>query len=63
MEGHSGMAFACGLWGFYVEIDDDGFAAVADYHCFANFVWASIDLLMRHVGRHIDEISCLSLCA
>jgi hypothetical protein len=59
MEGHAGMALACRLWGFYVKIYYDGFSAVADHHCLANLVGAGIDLLMRDVGRDIDEISCL----
>src|SRR5262245_26871295 len=40
-----------------IEIDNDGFAVAADQHAFKRLIAAGIDLLMRHEGRHIDEIA------
>src|SRR5262245_21361471 len=40
-----------------VEIDRDRLAVAAHQHAFQYLVAAGIDLLMRHIGRHEDEIA------
>src|SRR6516225_7363055 len=40
-----------------VKIDDDGLLARAHQYAFERLVAARIDLLVRHIGRHVDEIA------
>src|SRR6185312_5152956 len=40
-----------------VEIDDHGFIVGAHQHAFEHLVATGIDLLVRHVRRHVDEIA------
>jgi len=40
-----------------IEIDDDRLLSGADQHAFQCLVAAGVDFLMRHVGRHEDEIA------
>ena len=42
---------------FDVEINDNRLLAGADENTFQRFVPAGIDFLMRHIGRHEDEIA------
>src|SRR5690242_6636256 len=45
------------LYRLDVEIDRDRLAVTAHQHAFQNLVAAGVDLLMRHVRRHEDEIA------
>jgi hypothetical protein len=40
-----------------IQIDDDGFLTAAHDHRLDRLVFAGIQLLMRNVGRNVDEIS------
>jgi hypothetical protein len=40
-----------------VEVDDDRLLAGAHQDAFERLVAAGIDLLVRHIGRHVDEIA------
>ena len=42
---------------FDIQIDNDRFLPGANENTFQRFIAAGIDLLMRHVGRHEDEIA------
>lgn len=42
---------------FDIQIDDDRLLPGADKHAFQRFVAACIDLLVRHIRRHEDEIA------
>src|SRR6476660_6180554 len=44
-----------------VEIDRDRLAVTAHQHAFQHLVAAGVDLLMRHVRRHEDEIAGVGL--
>jgi hypothetical protein len=46
-----------GLRTFDVEIDYDGVLAASYHHGLAGFVRESVDLLVGHVGRNIDEVT------
>src|SRR5579872_7306098 len=43
--------------GFHLEIYYYRILAAADYYRFAWLVLLRVDLLVRHVGRHVDEIA------
>src|SRR5262249_6252707 len=40
-----------------VEVDDDGLVVAAHQHAFERLVRARVDLLVRYVGRHEDEVT------
>lgn len=40
-----------------VEIDHHRLAVAADHDAFEQFVAAGVELLVRHIGRHKDEIA------
>src|SRR5262249_15205499 len=40
-----------------VEVDDDGLVVAAHQHAFERLVRARVDLLVRHVRRHEDEVT------
>src|SRR5262249_13453128 len=39
------------------EVDDDGLVVAAHQYAFERLVRARVDLLVRHVGRHEDEVT------
>ncbi len=46
-----------GFRAFDFQIDHDGILTTSNHHSFTWFVAASVNLLVRHVGRNIDEIA------
>jgi hypothetical protein len=48
---------------FEIEIDHDGVLAASHDDGFTGFVRKSVDLLVRHIGRDVDEISRAGLAA
>ena len=44
-----------------VQVDHDGFVVAAHQNAFQRFVGAGIDLLVRHVRRHEDEVTGFGL--
>ena len=40
-----------------VEVDHDRLAAAAHQHAFQRLVGGGVDLLVRHVRRHVDEVA------
>jgi hypothetical protein len=60
---NSAAASAAGFRTLQVKIDHYRFLAAADYHGFTRFVSASIDLLVRHVRRNVNEIARPGLAA
>ena len=40
-----------------IEIDDDGLVVAADNDAFERLVGGGVDLLVRHEGRHEDEVA------
>ena len=42
---------------FHVKINDYRLLPASNHDRLANLVWTSVDLLMRHVWRHINKIS------
>src|SRR5579859_3708002 len=43
--------------GLDVEIDDDRIVVAAHQHAFERLVGRGVDLLVRHIGRDIDEVA------
>src|SRR5438477_781241 len=56
---------ACAGWfgTIDVEIHHHRILPASDHHSFAELIRQRVDLLMRHVRRHIDKISRTSLLA
>src|SRR5947207_7458000 len=56
---------ACAGWfgTIDVEIHHHRILTASDHHSFAELIRQRVDLLMRHVRRHIDKISRTSLLA
>jgi hypothetical protein len=50
------MGFS-GLRALDIQVDDNRFLAAADHHGFHRLIRTRVHLLMRHEGRHVDEIS------
>jgi hypothetical protein len=46
-----------GLRAFDVKIDDDGILTASHHNSFTGFICSGVDLLVRYVGRNIDEVS------
>lgn len=46
-----------------VQVHDNRILPASHYYCFTRHIRAGVDLLMRDVGRHIDEISGVGLIA
>ena len=46
-----------GIWTFGVEIDHDGILTASYDDGLTGFVGECVDLLVRHVGRNIDEVA------
>ena len=57
MERHPWMPRARRFRRFHVKINDHRLLPASHHDRLANVVWTSVDLLMRHVRRHINKIS------
>src|ERR1051325_1993727 len=44
-----------------LEVDDDRLVVAAHQHAFEGFIARGVDLLVRHIGRHEDEVARPSL--
>jgi len=53
----AGSAGACGLRRLQVQIHDDRILTASHHQRFARLMDARVDFLVRHIGRHVDEIS------
>ena len=53
----AGSAGARGLGSFQVQIYDDRILTASYHHRFARFVDPGVDFLVRHIRRHVNEIS------
>ena len=51
------------LWTLDVEIDYDGILTASCDHSFTGFVGEGVDLLVRYVGRNINEVARASFTA
>ena len=56
-------AFICGFGTLDFEIHHHGVLSASDDHSFAGHIWARINLLVRDVGRNINEISGVGFIA
>jgi hypothetical protein len=53
----AGSAGVCGLGSFQVQIHDDRILTASYHDRFARFVDPGVDFLVRHIRRHVNEIS------
>jgi len=51
------------FWGVHIQIDHNRILSVPHDHRFADFIWAGIDLLVRHIGWNVNKIARLGFLA